>query len=248
MSQSQLSTYFTDQLASWQAKYGAIPSPVSNRTHCVYWPDWASAAKVELAHGMRLDANYYHFPGPWIGTKPGFMTGGGFPMRFADVDGTPIDVYQSHTHMNDEATTAYSTFIDALLDNATGPAGFYGAFNVNMHTDNPSPHPGANAIVAAAQARGVPVISAKQLLAWTDGRNASKFRGLSWAGSALTFETTVAAGANGLQTMLPLQGPSGTLQAVVCGGAPRAFSTQTIKGIQYALFAAETGTCQATYA
>ena len=52
--------------------------------HCVYWPDWASNAKVELARGIRMDANYYHYPGPWIGAKPGFMTGGGFPMRFAD--------------------------------------------------------------------------------------------------------------------------------------------------------------------
>ena len=62
-------------------------APVSSRTHCVYWPDWASNAKVELARGIRMDANYYHYPGPWIGARPGFMNGGGFPMRFADLDG-----------------------------------------------------------------------------------------------------------------------------------------------------------------
>ena len=28
-------------------------------------------------------------PGTWIGNKPGFLNGGGFPMRFADLDGTP---------------------------------------------------------------------------------------------------------------------------------------------------------------
>ena len=78
-----------------------------------------------------------------------------------------------------------------------------------MHTDNPAPHPGADAIVAAAQARGVPVISYKQLLDWTDGRNNSTIRGLNWSAGTLTFTTTVAAGANGLQTMLPVQGPPG---------------------------------------
>ena len=34
-----------------------------------------------------MDANYYHYPAAWIGAKPGFLNGGGFPMRFADLDG-----------------------------------------------------------------------------------------------------------------------------------------------------------------
>ncbi len=42
--------------------------------------------------------------------------------------------------------------------------------------------PRADAIVASAQARGVPVISARQLLTWIDGRNASRFEAsrLGW--------------------------------------------------------------------
>ncbi len=36
---------------------------------------------------------------------PGFMNGGGFPMRFADLDGTPIDVYQQNTNLTDESTS-----------------------------------------------------------------------------------------------------------------------------------------------
>ena len=35
-----------------------------------------------------MDANYYHYPTAWIGNKPGFLNGGGLPMRFADLDGT----------------------------------------------------------------------------------------------------------------------------------------------------------------
>ena len=57
--------------------------------------------------GSGWTRNYYHYPGPWIGAKPGFMNGGGFPMRFADLDGTPIDVYQQNTNMTDESTTNY---------------------------------------------------------------------------------------------------------------------------------------------
>ena len=174
MSQAALGAFFDDQLTRFRAKYTIVPAPVSSRLHCVFWPDWAATAKVELARGLRMDANYYHFPASWIGPKNGFMTGGGFPMRFADTDGALIDVYQAHTNLNDEATTAYGTAIASLLDKALGPEGYYGAFGVNMHNDGPSVHAGALTIVGAAQSRGVPVISYKQLLDWTDGRNACR--------------------------------------------------------------------------
>ena len=116
-----------------------------------------------------------------------------------------------------------------------------------MHTDTNAPHPGAEAIVAAALARSVPVISYKQLLTWVDGRNNSTIRGLDWNAGTLTFVTTVGAGANGLQTMLPVQGPAGTLTAISRGGNAVPYTVQTIKGIQYALFTAATATYQATY-
>ena len=116
-----------------------------------------------------------------------------------------------------------------------------------MHTDNPAPHPGAEAIVAAAQARSVPVISYKQLLGWVDGRNGSTIRGLAWNAGTFTFVTTVGAGATGLQTMLPVQGPSGTLTAITRAGSPVTYTVLTIKGVQYAVFDAATASYQATY-
>ena len=247
LTQSQLSSYFDTQLAQFAANYPGLPAPKTSRTHCVYWPDWASTAKVEAAHGIRMDDNYYHYPGSWIGNKPGFLNGGGFPMRFADLDGSPIDVYQENTNITDESNPPLPATINTLLDNALGSLGYYGAFGVNMHTDSPTATPGEDAIVASAQSRGVPIISYKQLLGWTDGRNASTIRGLSWNAGTLTFVTTVGSGATGLQTMLPTQGPAGTLSAVTCAGNPVTYSVQTIKGIQYAMFDAITGTCQATY-
>ncbi len=247
MTEAELGTYYDTQLTSFQAKYTSVPAQVSSRTHCVYWPDWASNAKAELARGIRLDANYYHYPGPWIGAKPGFMNGGGFPMRFADLDGTQIDIYQANTNLTDESTTSFSTSIASLLDNAVGAPGYYGAFAANVHTDAPAPHAGAETIVAAAQARSVPLISYKQLLQWVDGRNSSTIRGLNWNSGTFTFVTTVGAGANGLQTMLPLQGPTGTLTGITRAGSPVTYTVQTVKGIQYAMFTAVTATFVATY-
>jgi hypothetical protein len=137
--------------------------------------------------------------------------------------------------------------VNALLDNALGPLGYYGAFGTNIHTDSPAPNPNDEAIVASAQARGVPIISQKQLLTWVDGRNSSTIRNLVWNGVNLTFTTTVGAGATGLQTLLPTAGPTGTLNALSCGGLPTTYTVQTIKGIEYAMFTTPTGTCQATY-
>jgi hypothetical protein len=248
-SAAEFSALFDSQLAQFGAKYTSVPTPVSSRTHCVEWPDWASEAKVELAHGIRMDGNYYHYPFGWIDDKPGFLNGGGFPMRFADSDGSLIDVYQENTNMDDEAGQLYPATVNALLDNAVGPNGYYGTFGTNIHTDFQAPQPDDEAIVASAQARGVPVITYKQLLTWVDGRNNSTLRALSWNGGAhtLSFSTTAAAGASGLQTMLPAQGPSGTLTSLSCGGNPAAYTLQTIKGVEYAMFPTITGSCTATY-
>ena len=245
---NELEALFDMQLSQFRTRYPDLPSPATSRTHCVEWPDWASEAKIEAARGIRLDGNYYHYPGSWIGNKPGFMNGGGFPMRFADLDGTPIDAYQQHTHMHDEAGQTYPFTTDTLLDNAIGPNGFYGAFGTNIHHDFGGPQAANIAIINAAQSRGVPLISYKQLLTWVDGRNNSTIRGLNWSAGTFTFTTSVADGANGLQTLLPTQGPAGmTLSALTCSGSSTPFTSETIKGVTYARFDTTTGTCQATY-
>ena len=91
-------------------------------------------------------------------------------------------------------------------------------FTANMHTDDPD-HEGANAIVAEAKQRGVPVVSAKQMLTWLDGRDDSSFGGLSFNGNVLQFSIDQASGANGLEAMLPADGPTGALTAVRRNGA-----------------------------
>ncbi|MBL0070061.1 MAG: hypothetical protein IPP39_16775 [Chitinophagaceae bacterium] len=136
------------------------------------------------------------------------FTGSGMPMRFADLDGTLIDCYQVTTQMPDESGITWPGFINTLLDNAIGANGYYGVFCANMHTDNNNPGDqsvvGSDAIIAAAQARQIPVISAKQMLTWLDGRNASSFGNISWSGNNLNFTITVATGAHQLQGMVPV--------------------------------------------
>ena len=235
---------YSSQLPAFGAKYSTIPAPVTNRTHCIAWSDWATQAIVEQQYGIRLDTNYYYFPGTWVNGRDGFFTGSGMPMRFAKLDGTIIDVYQAATQMTDESLQIYPDTADVLLDRALGPEGYYGAFTANIHTDRPVDD--AVAIVQSAQARGVPVISARQLLEWTDGRNGSAFSGLTWDGTTLSFSISVASGANNLQAMLPTQIGGSTITSINHNGTPIAFSTQIVKGVSYAIFSANAGLYQAS--
>ncbi len=161
--QAELESIYATQLSEFAAKYTSIPALTTNRTHCIAWSDWDTQAHVELAHGIRLDTNYYYWPDAWIHDTPGMFTGSGMPMRFADEDGTMVDVYQATTQMTDESGQSYPYTIDTLLDRALGPEGYYGAFTANMHVDsNGDAH--ADPIITSAQARHVSVVTARQML------------------------------------------------------------------------------------
>jgi hypothetical protein len=243
----QYTDFITSQMADFQAKYVSIPRPVTNRNHCIAWTDWSMTAEVEAESGIRLDTNYYYWPPAWVQDTPGMFTGSGMPMRFAKLDGTIIDCFQAATEMPDESGLTFPAFCDVLLSRATGPEGYYGVFTTNMHFDSQN-HPGSNAIVASARAHGVPVVTARQMLDWLDGRNASTFGSLAWNGDALSFTIGVGAGANHLRAMLPMQGGGGQLSGLTLNGAPLTYATETIKGIAYATFPASAGDYLASYA
>ena len=196
---------------------------------------------------MRLDGNYYYWPPAWVVNVPGMFTGSGMPMRFADLDGSMIDVYQATTQMTDESEQTYPFTVDTLLDRAVGPTGYYGAFNANMHTDS-AVHAGSDAIVASAKARGVPVVSAQQMLTWLDGRGGSTFQNIGYAGDVLSFRVAVGAGATGLRGMVPATFAGKALTAMTRDGTALAYTRETIKGVEYAFFPATAGAYTASYA
>jgi len=240
-----LETFYADQLANFYTLYPSLPYPVTERTHCIVWSDYDTQPQVEFNNGIRFDTNYYYWPGSWISNRPGFFTGSGMPMRFTKADGTMIDVYQATTQMTDESGQTYPFTINGLLDKAVGPEGYYGAFTANMHNDNAASG-GSDAIVAAAQARQIPVVSARQMLEWLDGRNGSSFSNLNWNGNELTFTVSVGQNTTGLMAMVPV--PDGLIvTGILNNGNQVTYSVGTIKGIQYVFFYALAGTYQVSF-
>jgi hypothetical protein len=148
--------------------------------------------------------------------------------------------------MTDESDQSYPFTPNTLLDRALGPLGYYGVFTANVHTDSASSTPN-DAIMASAQARGVPMVSARQMLTWLDGRNNSSFGSIAWNGNSLQFTVSVGSGATGLNAMVPTLGATGSLTGLTRNGSPVSSTTQTIKGLQYAVFPAAAGNYTATY-
>ncbi len=239
-----LDSFFANDLASFAAAYPSLPAQKTNRTHCIPWSDWATQPKVELSHGVRLDENYYYWPSSWVQNQPGFMTGSGFPMRFADLDGSIIDVYQAATHLVNDNGVTYPDGINSMLDKALGPEGYYGVFGTHYDYSDAFD----TQLLNSAKARGVSLISAQQLLTWLDGRNSSSFGNPTWNGTQLGFSITVGVGANNLYAMIPNQTTGGQLNSITINGSPVAFTVETIKGRSYAVFRAANGNVVATYA
>jgi hypothetical protein len=242
-----LATFYNTQVNAFRAKYTSVPTLDTQRHHCIVWSDWASGAKVQRTHGMRLDTSYYYWPPGWVQNRPGFFTGSAMAMRFADLDGTLLDVYQATTQMTDESGQQYPYTSNVLLDLAIGPQQFFGAFVANHHTDSAQSQP-SDAAVASAVARGVPVISARQLLTWTDARNGSSFSSTTFTGgNLLSFTVNRPTAANGLRGYVSNRQGTGTVSQIRRSGTPIAYTVELIKGEYYAFFDAQAGSYQVTY-
>ena len=225
-SPQQVENALTAQLDDWSSVYSVLQAPTTIRTHCIVWSDWDSEVKADLSHGIRLNADYYYWPSSWVAGRSGMFTGEGIPMRFAALNGSVYDVYQATTQLPDETFVTAAEMgaaVTTLLDGAVGPNGYYGFFTANVHNDSVD-RDSADAIVTAAKARGVPVISARQLLTWLDGRDGSSFQQLSFSNGHLRFTMAVGAGARGLQAMLPVHGPGGDLRGVSRNGQALPFT------------------------
>jgi len=242
-----LASFYSQQIAQFRLERPSAPPLQTNRTHCIVWSDYVTQPKVELANGIRFDTNYYFYPPNWVGDRPGLFTGSAMPMRFADVDGSTIDVYQAATQMTDESGQTYPFTSDTLFDRALGPLGYYGVFTANMHTDQPTEQP-SDAAVQSAIARGIPVVSASQMLQWLDGRNGSSFGSVAFSAGALTFTIAPAPGSNGLTAMVPAQAGGGALVGINRDGTAVSYTIRLEKGVSYAFFDASAGSYTATYA
>jgi uncharacterized protein DUF4082/Big-like domain-containing protein len=242
-----LISFIVDSQNAFRTKYVDIENTRTSRIHCSVWTDWATLPKAELNRAISLDATYYYWPQQWVQNRPGFMTGSGFPMRYAALDGSIINVYQAATHLNNETDNTPNS-LNRLLDKALGPEGYYGAFGARYdYTDQ-----FAATILDAAKARNVSLISAELLRKWIRARLLSSFNGqvIIPTDSGFNFEFSVDFGGGtgtpaenlSLYAMIPYEARGAQVTSIVRSGAtPVSFTIETIKGRSYAVFQAAEG-------
>jgi hypothetical protein len=241
---TELYPKYAASMTTWNAKFTNVAPPVSTRYHCYSWPSWDAMPLSAQSQGIKYDLNTVAFPASWINSRSPMVTGSGMNMRLTDTAGAMIDVHQGVTNFDN--TSANSTAITAMLDNAIGPNGYYGMFG--SHYDMEAGEVYHQLLVDIAKSRGVPTITSKQALDWLTSREQSSFTQLARPTTGqLTFHVTASEGAHGLRSMVPVTNGGGTITSVTRGGQAVSYQTQTIKGVSYAVFDGRTGDYDVRY-
>jgi hypothetical protein len=253
-----------DGTGGWWAMQYSSPKSRTVRNHQVAWSGWTDAAELEIAHGITMDTNFYHW-GQWLqntnGSWPhGYITGSGQPMKFTRADGTILPLYQQLTQLVDEqlvngagsgyenldandATAISRQLIDASL------AGDYAALMTQNHIDyySGAAQDWAENTLDYAASKDVPIWNADQWLDFTETRHDANFENVSWSASSGHLSFALESGTTTTHTltlMVPYNVAAGHLQSVKVDGVTKPFVVKTVKGRQYGFFNVAPGSRQ----
>lgn len=261
-------TGLDEWLLYWEEFTGRGYGPVSPtvRTHRVLWTGWAETARLQASYGIRMNLDFYHV-GPAL-QKPngewphGHLTGSGRPMRFIDERGRLINLYQQNTHFADEhlipmdvpgwggwpglsAAQAVDVVRD-LLDRSVKHNDF-AALGGQFHIDpfqlggDPAEKSAAflDGSMAYAAELGVPILSAREWLDFTELRHATEFADISWDSTAsfLTFRLVPLNTADAtLTVLLPVRHADKTIESVSVDGVTTPMADRLVLGnVEYGL-------------
>lgn len=221
-------------------------------------PDFAAEARLEEKNGIELDLNYAkydnksnqgdHFLGP-PGTNQGNFTGSGFVMKFADVNGHIINVFQqlnavydqeyNENHDPEGFYNCFKGLMDRSLQNEV-----YSFISVKSHNDEYyfSKAP-LMKMLAYADSNGIPVWTALKLLDFIKVRDEAKFTDISWSKSTLSFNLNSSLKHNsGLTFLVPFKYADKKVKEVAINGKASSFIRRVVKGCDYALLTVNPGT------
>jgi hypothetical protein len=245
---SNMNTVFDTMTSNFRNTYGI--SPKTGRNHWVVWcskdaggrNQFAEQAAIEEKYGIGLDCNYYQFGGNkvypnWIGDA-GHLTGSGIPMKFADISGRVLNVYQSNTQLPDETwlkeniESKSKTLIARSLDEEN-----YAYINANYHTWYwPECREPGLRVLAYCNLRGVPVWPAERVYDFIKMKDKSFFTDIKWSHNQLKFRIQSSINnPDGLTFLLPADYGGLKIKSVNDNGHTMKFQTRMVKGYEYAM-------------
>ena len=220
--------------------------PRSVRNHWIVWYGWSEQASIEERVGIEFDCNLYHYDRDssspdYLGDVGGF-NGSGLPMKYANRDGSILQIYQALTQLPDEQwlekklASNFKKLVDRSLDQEA-----YTFVNVNFHTDRWqvwSRNPGLE-MLDYANLRGVPLWTAAQTLDFLKARDAARIENIRWSGSVLSFEFLTPLANEGFTLLMPGMWNELAIRSVEANGESLDFQVSTIKGRRYAMIPAQ---------
>ena len=182
-------------------EYG-IDSMLTVTNHWFVWcgkdefgaPDFTAQARIEEKNGIRLDCNYAHYDnnsnqGHFLGafgTNHGNYTGSGLAMKFTDLHGNMINVYQQLNNVydqqymeHDDKDGFYNCF-KGLMDRSLD-SGVYSYISVKAHTAEYffSEIP-LMKMLDYANSKGIPVWTQLKLLGFLQAKDEATFSNIKW--------------------------------------------------------------------
>lgn len=219
--------------------------------------DFGAQAKLEAKHGIGMDANYafydmasnqpLHYLGS-LGTNQGNYTGSGLVMRFADVNGKTVNVYQR-----------YNAIYDQQYNESHDPEGFFQAFrglmdrslfediysvvSIKAHNDEYyfSKEP-LMKMLDYANAQNIPVWTALKLLDFLNMRDEASFTRFSWSDNSLSFRLNSSrTHPSGLTFLIPALYDGKEISSITKDGGKIVYAVRKVKGVDYAFVTVQGG-------
>jgi len=212
--------------------------------------DFATQARIEEVNGIELDGNYAHYDNlsnqehflGASGYNQGHFTGSGIPMKFSDVAGNIIQVYQHLNSVYDQQYMehkdqdgyfgSFKGSVDRSLD-----SGVYSYVSVKAHNNEYffSKKPLAQ-MIAYAKKRGVPIWTEIELLDFLKVKDETSFSDISWKSGVLSFRINSPHPQNSqFGCMVPATHGQRKIKQVSLNGKLQPVTLETIKGIAYAM-------------
>jgi hypothetical protein len=219
--------------------------------------DFGAQARLEEKYGIGMDANYAfydmnsnqpeHFLGS-LGTNQGNYTGSGLVMKYADVNGRTVNVYQR-----------YNAIYDQQYNESHDPEGFFNAFRgivdrslhddiysvVSIKAHNNEYYFSKEPLMKMldyANAKNIPVWTALNLLDFLTMKDEATFTNFSWSNSSLSFSfNSSRTHSNGLTFMIPAMYGSKRISSITQDGGKTNFLIRKVKGIDYAFITVQGG-------
>jgi hypothetical protein len=247
-----------------KATYG-LPAMKTVTNHWFVWvgsdkdgnQDFSAQAKIEEKHGVGLDCNYAHYDngstfGHFLGasgTLQGNYTGSGLPMRFADMHGNIMNVYQQLNNVYDQQymehkdQDGYFNAFRGIMDRSLNDE-VYSTVSVKAHNNEYffSEIP-LMKMLDYAKTKNVPVWTVAELLGFLRAKAEARFDNIRWSDNTLSFRLrSSVTNENGITFLLPAEHDGRRVTNITANGRVKTLVVKPVKRSEYAWVTVAPGT------